>query len=159
MLRLVNASNHKRPRVLNNKLWLLLIDCAAERVWTRSWHVFTTICQTRVEVDRNAVVSEAVTLRLLSSIASFRASCLRQLRGIATRKHRQLASTPHGVSLYACIELLEHDPRGPLLSSMTSHAILPRQTCRWRPGSALSNARAHSQHHVNRQSKPLIVSC
>ena len=52
MLRLVNASNRKRPQVLNNKLWLLLIDRAAERVWTRSWHVFATVCQTRVEVDR-----------------------------------------------------------------------------------------------------------
>ena len=95
-------------------------------------------------VDRNAAVFKAVTVHLPSSISSFWASCFCQLRAIAKREHRKLATATHGALLYVCIELLERDPRGPPLSSVTSHDVPPNEPAALTHWSGLSNDPAHS---------------
>ena len=88
---------------------------AIECVWRQLRHVLATICQTRIWVDMNAAMFKDVTVHITSSISRFWALCLCQLRAIAKRAHRKLATATHDALLYACIELLERDPRGPPL--------------------------------------------
>ena len=85
---------------------------AAERMWKQIWHILATICQTTLWADRNAAVYQALKKDITSTTTCFWATCIRQLRALATRAHRQVSSTVRGAMLYACIELLEHEPKG-----------------------------------------------
>ena len=74
-------------------------------------------------VDTNAAVYKYVTTHLPSSISSLWTSCLCQLRVIAKREHRKIATTTHGASLYTWIELLKRDHRAPSFASLSSHDV------------------------------------
>ena len=96
----------------------------AERIWKRIWYILVTICQTKLWTYRNDAVYQAATKDITSTTTNFWDTCTRQVRAIALREHRNVSYAIQGATLYACIELIEYEPRRPPGST----GVSPRQT-------------------------------
>ena len=59
-------------------------------VWTRIWHILSSVCITRLWMQRNRVTFQQEDVTIAGSVHEFWESGMRQLRAIAKRERRRI---------------------------------------------------------------------
>ena len=89
-------------------------DCEeAEQMWKRMWQIIATICQNPALDWQERCSLPGSYKGHNQNCDKFWTTCIRQVRAIATRENCRVPLAIQGAMLYACIELLEHEPSGP----------------------------------------------
>ena len=83
------------------------------RLWVRIWRILSSVCNTRIWIQRNRVTFHHETVTLDGSVNEFWASGMRQLRAVAKREYRMTDTQIRGARLLLCQQLLARQPGEP----------------------------------------------
>ena len=98
---------------------------AAVVVWNGIRFLMSSICLTRLWIERNDAVFKGERTSVPQSISRYWEVGIRQLTALAKREHRGVDTVIQGALLHAGLDLFTIEPRVLLETTVESHETLP----------------------------------